>query len=361
MGTAVSRPLASPGLTGRWLRALPRLCAVCAGLLVLNLGCVLMTKGLDGWSLTLVKSLAITVGLPIIGLVLLRWDPNRWFNIGVGTGFFAAAVVVVAAHPQRHGPPGWVPVMLAVGALVGWPVGLAFRHAGRMWLDPLDTDLAERPIRLLIRLDHSAGRLTVHPSGLRFAVEPANEFVVAAEPDAAALLRWAQIARVESGVLQVGARAGRALRVVLASGGQVIVPTAQADPLAAICAVRSRAMTQSPATVALKVRLAFAEIYARNPRTSVRLPFMAGQALVGCIALWQMATTPVGGTVWLVLAGAMLVMLVQQCREVRSMMLELTRMREEAEANAGRAPSVAAPPGWRADPAQASYQRPLYN
>jgi hypothetical protein len=74
-----------------------------------------------------------------------------------------------------------------------------------------------------------------------------------------------------------------------------------------------------------------------------------------------MATAPIGGTVWLVLAGAMLVMLAQQCREVRSMMLELTRMREEAEANAGRAPSVAAPPGWRPDPAQASYQRPLYN
>lgn len=88
---------------------------------------------------------------------------------------------------------------------------------------------------------------------------------------------------------------------------------------------------------------------------------MAAQALCVGVCLWRAAAGWVGGPLWLIMGGIAVVALAQQCRQVRSMMLELTRMREEAAANAGRMPSVAAPPGWRPDPTQTSYQRPLYN
>jgi hypothetical protein len=294
---------------------------------------------------TLVIALVL---VPAAGLIFLRWQPDRWFNVGMLIGLAAVALPVMQASPGRHSTPDWfVPATLVFGALLGWPCGLLFRRFGRGWLTPLAADLVEPPVSVVVRLSYGAGRLTVNPNGLSCAVNPDNTWVRVTGGDAKGLFQWGEVARVESGT--IGESGVRALRVVLVRGRQFVVPCPEAAAVAAFCTGRLSGPVR-PRTGWVQVRRAFAELAVRHRRSNVRLPFLVALAVSGGFLAWRAVTD--GGVMWgfwLVYGTLMLAGVVYGCVLVWRMVQELAELNTVAR-RPRPVPALVPPAGWLADP-----------
>lgn len=351
----MTSPVPTSSTAARWRRTAPGL-AIVYVLMVAGMLAILW-PGADRWDQPALALLALTVIVPPAVVIARRWAPYGWSRAAAGYGLLVfAALLATASGGSTFG-------RFALAVLAGLAAAVvtrqALRRAARRWLFPLAGDLVDPPVEFTLRLEGRAGSFGVDADGVRVNPRTDNPLVFARGLRQIGLrdktttetgCGWRDLVAVQAGHYAVGTAHTRALRVVGSGGLHAVVPCAEADLVAAICAARRHAAAGPPSWWE-QARVVSNERWERDRNDDLtRASPMALLFTWPCLGVAALLAIPFHPAQWptLLLGAVVAAGLTMRARSVLSSLIE--RSESVSPPAPMPTPEPAPPPGWRDDP-----------